>query len=641
MSFSSKVLANIKHPNDSDEDANNQSCDALLKVLKSIPENITEFDTVMDVNPRCESFKEESETCIDPLFNNVEITSQNNYTYTYQDTEILNTDESDDNENNATSHLNKRKRGQVELKGRNGFLWSTTRTNKFDNKSFQSALQLLQPKGKGPAHTISSILEMWSLLVDEQIITQIVHHTNLEIKQRKVKSPHQRLIDAVEFRAWIGLNYLCGIFRNATHNGPLDELWSLELGNAVFRATMSLKRFKFIYECLRFGENDMKAKKNNTQPIMDIWNKFLVNSRSYYAPSGNCTVDEVSINLTNSKDESQLLMLCDAKTLYMCNAMFNPKGGFRERDVLRLISDITGSRRNIVLPPKFTTIELTNKLMELDMSVLGVFPNNASELPADSAFNNTWRRLYSDPITLIISQSDTEIFLASGIPKTIKIERLYSLSCDACKAYNKARCMYSTGNAIPQNDVHIQPNFFQNILDYALLNSWILFVLSTNGDNSIKQRDFQRHLGLYLTQQQLKRQLNSNRLTLPQKVQISEVLGEPTEELFASVTAEAHKDTNFVYLPTDKMKIPDGIKLFPKNLKTRLCCRMCPSKNSRKTKTRCQQCLRPLCQKHFIQRCRDCTGVPEMETDTTADLDKSETVISDSDNEGHRNDSDP
>lgn len=635
------MLSNIKRPNDLEKDECNQQTDALPKVLKSIPEDTTEFDTMVDVNLRCEGFKEEPETCIDPLFNNVEITSPNYYTYAYQDAEILKTDESDDNESNTISHLNKRKRDQDEVRGRNGFLWSTTRTNRSDIKSFQSALQLLQHKGKGPAHTISSILEMWSLLVDEQIISQIVHYTNIEIKQRKVTFPHQRLIDAVEFRAWIGLNYLCGIFRNATHNGPLDELWSLELGNAIFRATMPLKRFKFIYECLRFGEDDRKGKNDNSLAILDIWNKFLINCRSYYAPSGNCSVDEVMLNLTNSKDDSLLLMLCDAKTLYMCNAILNLKGGYKERDVLRLVSDIKGSKRNIVLPPKFTSIELTNKLMEMDMSVLGILPINALELPIESTSIDTWRRLYSDNIMLMSSQTNSEIFLASGIPKTIKVERLYNLSCNTCKNYNNARCMYSTLHAIQQNDVPLLSNFFQNILDYAAVNSWILFVISSNGDNSIKQRDFQRHLGLYLTQQQLKRQLNSNRLTLPQKVQISEVLGESTQQLFASATTETHRDTNFVFLPTDKIKIPDGIKLFPKNLQSRLSCRKCPSKNSRKTKTRCQQCLRPLCQKHFILRCHDCTGIPEADKDKVAEADKSETIISESDNEEGRDDNNP
>ncbi|XP_039953091.1 uncharacterized protein LOC120770042 [Bactrocera tryoni] len=639
MSFSSKVLSNIKRSNDSEEDECDQHNASLLKVLNSIP--ATEFDTLVDVNPSGADFKEESETCIDPLFNNVEITSQNSYTYTYQDADILETDESegDDNENNATSQLNKRKRRQDEFRGLNGFLWKTARTNGAENEKFQSALQLLQPRGKGPAHTMGSILEMWSLLLDEQIITQILHYTNIEIKERRAKLPHQRLIDAVEFRAWIGLNYLCGIFRNATHNGPLDELWSLELGNAVFRATMPLKRFKFIYECLSFGENDVNGKKYNSRSVLDIWNKFLVNCRSYYAPSGNCSVDEVLINLTNSSEDSQLLTLCDAKTLYMCNAILHPKGAYTERDVLRLVSDIKGSKRNVVLPPKFISVELTNKLMEMDLSVVGMLPNNALELPADHASNSGWRRLYSDHCTLISSETCPENFLASGIPKTINVERLYNLSCNACKTYNKECCTYSTRHTIPYNGVLFSANFFQNMLDYAALNSWILFVLSSNGDKSIKQRNFQRHLGLYLTQQQLKRQLNSNRLTLPQKVQISEILGEPTDQLFASATSEAHGETNFIFLQTDKMKIPDGIKLFPKNLQSRLCCRKCPSKNSRKTKTRCQQCLRPLCQKHFILRCRDCTGVPETVAATEAN--KSETLISESDNEDDGNNNDP
>ncbi|XP_054736860.1 uncharacterized protein LOC129243683 [Anastrepha obliqua] len=631
MSFSPKVLANIKQAIDSDEDE--------YDIIKTFPEATTAIEPIVEILPRCKDFKEELDANVDPLLGNVEKFVQNSFVGTYQDTEILKTDESDDNEDNATSRHSKRKRLEDELKGRNGYTWSTNKAAATTDASFDSALEFLQPKGKGPAHTINNILEMWSLLLDEQIVSQIVHHTNVAIKERKVKLPHQRLIDAVELRAWIGLTYLCGIFRNATHNGPLDELWSLELGNAIFRATMSLKRFRFILECMRFGENSKQGKTQQSQAVIDIWNKFIVNCRSYYAPSGNCSVGEVLMNFTNINDAPRLLMICDVKTLYMCNAVLNPAGDdYRDRDVLRLVSDIKGSKRNIVLPSHLTSIELTNKLLDMDLSALGILPYTAKEMPQELTSNSTIRKLYSKSANLICSQQNLGILLTSGIPNRIKVEHLYSLSCNTSRSYQEKVCMYSTSHAAQPNQDCWALNFFQNILDYAAVNAWILFVLSSNSDGSMKQRDFQRHLGLYLTQQQLKRQLHSNRLTLPQKIQISDVLGEPIDQLFASVTTGTTNDSIIASIPNEKLKLPDGVKLMPKNLKTRTRCRKCPSKVSRKTKTRCQQCLRPLCQKHFILRCRDCTGVPEMET--SADVEEAEPVLSESDGEQGQDDND-
>ncbi|XP_036332598.1 uncharacterized protein LOC118743942, partial [Rhagoletis pomonella] len=513
MSFSPKVLANIKQAKDSDEDEQEFP---LLKVLKTFPETANVIDPIEEILPRSEDFKEDVEIGVDPLFSNMETFDPNSFAGAYKDTEITKTDESDEDEDNATNRQGKRTRLPEELLGRNGFMWSTSKASAIDN--FDSALQLLQPKGKGPAHTINNILEMWSLLVDEQIVSQIVHYTNVHIKLRKTKLPHQRLIDAVELRAWLGLNYLCGIFRNATHNGPLDELWSLELGNAIFRATMSLKRFKFISESLRFGDNVKPVKKPESDAILDIWSKFLVNCRSYYAPSGNCSAAEVVMNFTNVKDVPRLLMLCDVKTLYMCNAVLNSSGEYKDRDVLRLASDIKGSKRNIVLSSQFTSAELAKKLLEKELSALGSLPHTAKEVPPEFISNScSVRKLYSNSINLISCQQNVGILLTCGIPNKIKVEHLYSLSCNACRNYQEIVGMYSTSHATQQIHNCWSLTFFQNILDYAIVNAWILFVLSSNGDGSMKQRDFQRHLGLYLTQQQLKRQLQSNRLTLPQK----------------------------------------------------------------------------------------------------------------------------
>ncbi|XP_020717056.1 uncharacterized protein LOC101451606 isoform X3 [Ceratitis capitata] len=577
MSFSSEVLANIKTPMDSDESEEDIHRNPLLKVLKSFPETSTEIVSFVGENLRSENFKEEAGTCVDPLFNNIEDSLQNYFTCSYQDNEIFKTDESDDETNEARQY-SKVSRPEKEFASHNGFLWHTSR-NVAGIEKFQSAIQLLQPRGKGPAHTINSILEMWSLLVDDQIVSQIVKYTNIEIKQKKLKMQHQRVIDAVELRSWIGLNYLCGIFRNATHKGPLDELWSMELGNSIFRCTMSFNRFKFICESMRFGETPIKDKKYDAPAILDLWDMFMVNCRSYYAPGGNCAVDEVEINYMRLRDESRLLLLCDAKTSYMCNGILNLDGEYKERDILRLVSDMKGSKRNIVLPKKFTSIELLNKLLGIDISSLGILANTAMEIPPDFQTNGTFRKLYSDSMCLILNHQNKNILLASGMPKNIKVEHLYNLSCNVCRDFSEMRL---------------------------------------NGDSSMKQRDFQRRLGLYLTQQQLKRQLHSNRISLSQKVQISEVLGENIDKLFPKTTAESRGDTSFTFMPNNNVKVPDGVKLFSKNLNKRSNCRKCPSKISRKTKTRCQQCLRPLCQRHYILRCCDCTGVTETEEDTPA-----------------------
>ncbi|XP_067630216.1 uncharacterized protein [Eurosta solidaginis] len=628
MSFSPRVFANIKHAKDSEGEEAEQEYNEnlLLTALTTFPETAT--DSLVEILPAGENLKQEAfDVCVDPLLGNgMVLIPQNCLGNAYQDSDVLKSDESDDD--NAPLRPNKRLRLQSELKSLNGHTWKTNKNDILANKSFDSALQSLQPKCKGPAQTINNMLEIWSLLLDEQIIGQIVTCTNVAIKKQKFKTSGPRLIDAVELRAWIGLNYLCGIFRNAVHNGPLDELWSLELGNAIFRATMPLKRFEFILENLRFGEANSNESTEELYVVPNVWNKFLINCRSYYAPSGNCCVDEICMNFNRAKEKSpRLLIMCDVKTLYMCNGAFCKNEGYGERDVLRIVSDIKGTKRNVVLQPQLTSIDLAYKLGKIELSMIGIVPKVAKEIPPAFLASTTIDKLYAETVALSKSKKNLGILLHSrSLDKRIHIEHLYSLSCSACQNYRTSTALYSTIHATQPAENSWPVYFFQNILDYAIVNSWILFSLSTNGDSSMKQRDFQRHLGLYLTQQQLKRQLQSGRLALPQKVQISEVLGEPTDELFAKATEKTTK-IKIDYIPIEKLKLPDSVKILPKNLQNRLRCRKCPS---RKTKTRCQQCLTPLCQKHFVQRCRDCTGLRDLDAEKDTE-EADHTNMSDSD----------
>jgi hypothetical protein len=53
--------------------------------------------------------------------------------------------------------------------------------------------------------------------------------------------------------ACIGLLYMAGAFKSNRQN--LEDLWADdETGVEFFRLTMSLKRFRFILQCLRFDD---------------------------------------------------------------------------------------------------------------------------------------------------------------------------------------------------------------------------------------------------------------------------------------------------------------------------------------------------------------------------------------------------
>ena len=64
-----------------------------------------------------------------------------------------------------------------------------------------------------------------------------------------------------EMRAYYGLLILAGVYRS--HGEDMTELWNDKLGRPIFRATMSLKRYKEITRFLRF--DDREERKNLRQ----------------------------------------------------------------------------------------------------------------------------------------------------------------------------------------------------------------------------------------------------------------------------------------------------------------------------------------------------------------------------------------
>ncbi|XP_030758024.1 piggyBac transposable element-derived protein 4-like [Sitophilus oryzae] len=85
----------------------------------------------------------------------------------------------------------------------------------------------------------------------------------------------------------------------------------------------------------------------------------------------------------------KVIMVCDAKTTYMCSAV--PYIGKEQRDpqngsiptqyVLKLTENIQGTNRNITMDNWFTSCELTEKLLEKGLTMVGTLRKNKREIP--------------------------------------------------------------------------------------------------------------------------------------------------------------------------------------------------------------------------------------------------------------------
>lgn len=542
-----------------------------------------------------------------------------------------------------------------EIRGRNGFVWSTKNTENTTGDTTQH--KSMQPKGKGPARIVSNMLEAWQLLVDEPILLSIVKYTNEEIKRRKrddeqSKQPtFRRNTDMVELRAWMGLNYLCGIFRAKPIAGgsasTLEELWTPELGNSIFRATMTLKRFEFLSDCLNLAEHsggkkalkrDLRQSDYALNAVRAIWDKFIINCRSYYAPSVNCTLQEHIIDVVDTNCPLQqtlpdvkertgirLIGLHDAKSLYMCNSVLALTEQPTRDELFALVCDIKGTQRNITLSQRYTSLEIAKLLQQCELSLVGALDPQSKELPPDYAnisINTTskqkvksatpLRQLYANNITLIAQQAEPTLLLSAGVFHKIDTAKLYAVTYNAGQRFHDNAACYSTTAAVAATNTYYRwpLRVFHALLDIASLNASLLFRLSEWGNAGVQHRDFQRQLGLFLTQQHLKRRLQRNvKIPLQLKLLISEILGEPPEKLLSEAVSSAAQASSAGVLLLQKAVIPGHVELLPRHTVKRNRCRQCPSKQNSKTRWQCQQCAKSLCVSHLILRCETCSGV--------------------------------
>ncbi|XP_017069351.1 uncharacterized protein LOC108106647 [Drosophila eugracilis] len=477
-----------------------------------------------------------------------------------------------------------------------GQLWSVAKNPEVSREE----LPLLgQPAcGKGPARTVSNAVEAWMLLFDDEMLRSLLRHVNEQMRKRKTPTTVQRPLDIVELRAFLGLSYLCGVFRNARYSGPLEELWTLELGNAVFRASMTLTRFDTISECLAGNCGWSEGQK--------LWQRLLINCRSYYGCSSWLAVDETTCSVAKSR----MTFCCDARTLYMANAVVSRNQRCPDKDVEQLICDFKTTGRNVTLGTRHLNLTQCEQLMQRQISSLGALDATSPDWPrhwtAESpVFNGTSKLI----------PFDGEAVLCCGLSSQIDAIQAYRQTSNACQQFHELSQRFSTAHAIPAS-LRKQANPFLQLLHFILnaaaVNAWILLRLSAKGDATMDQRDFQRQLGLFLTQQRLQRRLQrrSTSTSLVMRLQICEILGQSSQRLLSEATGEAKLTQSVGVLTPDKMSLPLGVSLASRYGEKHRRCKPCArNKRGTKSRTRCQQCLQHRCGNHLISRCYECVGI--------------------------------
>ncbi|CAD7079151.1 unnamed protein product [Hermetia illucens] len=129
------------------------------------------------------------------------------------------------------------------------------------------------------------------LLFMEPIEKTIVEMTNLygSRKYKELWLP----VDIASLRAYYGLLILAGVYRS--HGQCINELWDDQTGPPIFRATMTLKKFKLINECIRFDDKEQRKgirSRDKLAPIRNVYDKWVNRLKMCYTVGKNVTEDE-------------------------------------------------------------------------------------------------------------------------------------------------------------------------------------------------------------------------------------------------------------------------------------------------------------------------------------------------------------
>lgn len=118
-----------------------------------------------------------------------------------------------------------------------------------------------RPGVKGKAKEAATEIECWNNFITNEMKEIILTHTNeqITIRREQCRDPEKlytmKDTTMLELDALIGLLYIAGL--NKSSRQSLKDLWRTDgTGVDIFRTTMSLQRFYFLQNCIRF---DSKA----------------------------------------------------------------------------------------------------------------------------------------------------------------------------------------------------------------------------------------------------------------------------------------------------------------------------------------------------------------------------------------------
>lgn len=506
----------------------------------------------------------------------------------------------------------------------NGFLWASEGNSTATGKTPAKNVVHIRPGPSPPAKEKYIPSECFKLFFNNELVDQVLRHTNEEIEKQKRNYNENNTDGTVkelcleELYALLGLIVLAA----ALHDNHLST--NIMFDNSYcgdrYKATMSERRFRFLINCLRFDDKatrDVRKQTDKLAPIRHIWQILLENCRTLYKPGTYLAIDEQLVGFRGrcpfrmyipskpNKYGIKIIMMCDNSTKYMVDArVYLGKGtvpanrSAAEFFVRELVASVENTNRNLTMDNWFTSVSLTQHLLfEKGLTVVGTIKRNKPEFPLEFSDKKYKKRkagsslfLFRDEMTavsykpndkkvvmLISSMHDDNELHENGKPEIVMV---YNSTKGAVDTFDQM-----CGNMNCNRKTQRWPLcLFYNMMNIASVNSYVVYahnILRRSGGTSkpIPRQQFMFELHKELTrpwQEIRKNQRNMNR-ALRQTIQ-TVLTGE------RNMTTPAQPDQQ-------------GARKY---------CSFCDVKKKRMTTTYCA-CGKAICGEHQKKICPDCS----------------------------------
>ncbi|XP_019135160.2 piggyBac transposable element-derived protein 4-like [Larimichthys crocea] len=422
-----------------------------------------------------------------------------------------------------------------------------------------------EDKGAGSTHyaraRISSPKTSFELFITEEVIQLILKNTNLEGRRT---TEDWMDVNKVELWAFISLLILAGLYRS--WNEATQSLWAEHTGRAIFRATMSRKRFMQISTALRFDDRlsrPARQRRDKLAAIRELWDVWSTRLPVLFTPGRDVCVDEQLVPFKGrclfkeyipskpAKYGLKVWVLCDVETSYAWKMQVytgRSPGAMREvnqgmRVALEMTEGLEG--HTVTVDNFFTSFPLAEELHKWKMTLVGTLRKNKPELPPQLlqtrlrpvVFSRTQTAVSYIPKkgknVVLLSTKHRDPAVEEGPKRKPKIIVDYNHCKDAVDNLDKVVGTYSCS----RRSSRWPQTLFCNILNVSAFNAYILY---TDVNPSWNERKlFRRRLFLEDLGKSLVAPLMACRQRMPRTAEAAELVAQVQDQVEELAAAEA------------------------------------------------------------------------------------------------------